>query len=141
MWVVMSSLTWNWQYLKWINKSQKSNKRSMARTRTITVETKREGQRKAKRHTQPSGTQKQSECACLMFVCFLVCSYNRPWKHDEFLGQTKKGQNWSTTHVSGFGKKTQRLNMGIMNDAPLDTLYQCLISGFPLHPSPSHQTI
>jgi hypothetical protein len=60
------------------------------------------------------------EYACLMFVCFLVCSYKGPENMMNSWGQQRKrGQNWSTTHVSVFGKQTQMLNMGIMNDSPL----------------------
>ncbi len=106
-----------------------------------------QGRQKGKAKERPKdrtalSNQKQSEYACLMFVCFLVCSYNTPWKHDEFLGPTnnKKRANWSTTHVSVLASKTQL--KGLMNDShfnnnwPVGSFYQCLILGFPLPPLP-----
>jgi len=138
----MSWLTWNWQYLKWINESQKSHKRSMART--IKGETKREGQRKAKRCTALMNQKKRWIClsyVCLLSGLFLQQALKTWWIPGA--NQKNKGQNWSTTHVSVFGKQTQKVKLGynewltLGHIWPVGSFYQCLIDiRFPPPPSP-----
>jgi hypothetical protein len=93
--------------------------------RTIKGRDKKGRPTKGQKTHSPQERKKSEYMLVLCLFVFLFVPTTGPENMMNSWGQPKKkGQNWSTTHVSVFGKQNQRLNMGIMNDSPLDTIDQ-----------------